>query len=351
MVEEYVDGSHRFVQRFTTTSGTSGHPFQIFQPVSYAEKMGYIEFESFRFLLWDKKYTNPISKTKIAIIRRKLYSTPLRLGLNYAHFRDNPKRIFLELAEFKPDVLMAWPSVLFDIAQMIQNDKTLPSLIPRYILSTGELLTPAMRSFLSEQFDSEIYNRYALGEFDVVGTECDQHNGFHINSESVIVEITDNAGHPFPEGEPGKIVVTSLINYNMPFIRYDTGDRGFLSHKRCSCGLYTPRLWLEGRQSVSLTFGNRQIYRYEFVDLDLLMHEVFQYQAVKRSETELLIRVVPGPAWKETTKMKVKEGAEHFLDTTSIQVSVEIVPNIPKAPSGKLNLLVDESPTRRDSSS
>lgn len=342
MVEEYIDSSHRFIQRWGATSGSSGKPFQFLFASQYARYTFYSEFSSFRFLLWNGKGLKAITTTRIARIKRKVYSSAFRLGLNYADFREDPRKAYLQLAEFKPEVLMAYPSVLLDIARMVEGDKTLPSLMPRYILSTGEMLTPSVRSFISKQLSSEVYDRYGIEEFGVIGTECSVHDGFHINSESIIVEITDELGNPLPEGAYGKVVITDLFNYNMPFIRYDIGDRGSLSFESCACGLHTPRIWLKGRSSVYLTFGSHRIYRYELVTLDALMHQVFQYQVVKRDENELLLRVVPGTVWDNSIIRKIEEGARQYIGN-DIRISIELVPGISKAPSGKYNLLVDET--------
>src|SRR3989344_2045740 len=342
MVEEYIDNGHRFTPRWNSTSGTSGKPFRSLLSSQYIEDTSYAGFALFRFLLWNGGHFGDIASTKIAHIKQKTYSSPFRLGLNYADFLKDQKNAYLQLAEFKPEVLMAYPSVLFDIARMMETDTTLPMLTPRYISSSGEILTPQVRSFVSEQLGAEVYNRYALEEIGVVGTECNRHNGFHVNSESIIIEITDESGKPLPEGEHGKVIVTDLLNYNMPFIRYDTGDRGSISFAPCACGLYTPRLWLKSRSSAYLTFGNRRIYRHEFIVLDELMHSVFQYQVVKHGENELLLRIVPGPTWKETIVEEIKKNLLSLFGG-GIRISVELVSNIPKTTRGKSNLIVDET--------
>jgi len=43
-------------------------------------------------------------------------------------------------------------------------------------------------------------------------------------------------------GEEGKVVVTSLHNYSMPFIRYEIGDTAIQGGGTCSCGSMLPTL-------------------------------------------------------------------------------------------------------------
>jgi phenylacetate-CoA ligase len=45
------------------------------------------------------------------------------------------------------------------------------------------------------------------------------------------VEILDENNNPLPNGQEGRIVITSLFNKAHPFIRYDIGDIGILDEK------------------------------------------------------------------------------------------------------------------------
>ncbi len=61
------------------------------------------------------------------------------------------------------------------------------------------------------------------------------HN-WHISSENVIVESVSI------DGNPPEFVLTSLTNFQMPFIRYRIGDLGELSSENCRCGVNLPIL-------------------------------------------------------------------------------------------------------------
>ena len=43
-------------------------------------------------------------------------------------------------------------------------------------------------------------------------------------SESILLEVLDEAGHPVAPGELGEAVATGLCSEAQPFIRYRTGD-------------------------------------------------------------------------------------------------------------------------------
>jgi len=112
---------------------------------------------------------------------------------------------------------------------------------PRFILSSGEMLYPAMRATISEVFGCPVYNRYGAAEVGRVAAEC-KNGRLHVFSFNNHVEILNSDGSPTLPGDVGRVVVTSLHNYAMPLIRYDIGDLARVSSGTCSCGSLLPSL-------------------------------------------------------------------------------------------------------------
>ena len=72
-------------------------------------------------------------------------------------------------------------------------------------------------------------------------------------SSNVMVEIADENDNvicdsitPSDCTESGRIILTSLTNTAMPFIRYDIGDVGKIIWEPCKCGNHNPILSLSG---------------------------------------------------------------------------------------------------------
>ena len=65
------------------------------------------------------------------------------------------------------------------------------SLKFKYAISYGESLMNSQRKLIESCFQCEVYDRYGLEELGVVGSECSRHFGFHLNSESFILEVLD----------------------------------------------------------------------------------------------------------------------------------------------------------------
>lgn len=92
---------------------------------------------------------------------------------------------------------------------------------------TSEMLLENDRVLLQEQFGIPVVNEYGASELDVIAFE-NPNGKWLVNAETTFVEIVDEAGNRLPNGEEGRIIVTSLYNKAHPMIRYDVGDTGIL---------------------------------------------------------------------------------------------------------------------------
>lgn len=342
MVEDYIDSSRLMRSFWYVTSGTSGTPFT-FMMGTHAWDKRFIDFAQFRFMWWLGERYSRLSTVRLARIKIRAPATENRLFVPVESYLSDPHSALQTIAEFKPEVISSYPSILLDMARQIASDPTLPRPNAKYALAFGETLFPATRKFISDTLGCEIYDRYGLEEIGAVGVECVMHNGFHINSESLIVEVTNNAYEPVQLGEEGRLIMTDLFNYGMPFIRYDTEDRGVISYEPCACGLPAPRLWIKGRYSAYLSFASRRVHHLEFDGaMDGFMNYIFQYQIAKRSDNEICARVIPGPAYHDGVPAMIKASISTLVGE-SIEIDVEIVNELPITPRGKSRIVIDES--------
>lgn len=342
MVEEYIDSSRTTDSRWYLTSGTSGTPLQFLMSERAVQKK-YIAFATLRFLWWRGVSTGELSSINHVHIKIRGISDEHHLFIPVKDFLGNPRQTLTQIVRFRAEIISAYPSILLEMARLISEDPTLPKPTPRFIISIGEMLTPSVRTFVEDVLKAEIYDRYGLEEIGAIGVECVRHDGFHINTESVIVEITDDSYATISPGVEGRIVATDLLNYGMPFIRYDTGDRGKISNEPCACGLRSPRLWIEGRYSASLSFPARRIHHLEFDGaMDGFMNNIFQYQIAKISDSAIMARIIPGPAFYVGVSEKVKESLGKLVGE-DVNVSVELVEELPLTPRGKSKIVIDES--------
>lgn len=135
---------------------------------------------------------------------------------------------------FKPKYVRGYPSSLFFLSNWIKNNDIKIAQL-RGIFTTSEKLFPNMREIIEETFGCEVYDNYGLNDGGVSAYECSSHMGLHIDMERSVMEIVDDNNSQIMSGE-GRILSTSLLNYSMPFIRYESGDIGHLITDTCTCG-------------------------------------------------------------------------------------------------------------------
>lgn len=127
---------------------------------------------------------------------------------------------------------------------------------------TSEVCDSVDRGLLEEMFGVPVTNEYGAAELDIIGFE-DSNGRLIINEENLFVEVVNAKGEPVSYGEEGEVVVTSLYNKAMPFIRYRLGDivtlagekvRGRRVIERLQGRINDVALLPSGRKAPGLTF-------------------------------------------------------------------------------------------------
>lgn len=205
----------------------------------------------------------------------------------------------LWLKERGPVWLRTRPSLLQQMALAIREDASLkPHLLG--ILTSEEILTDDQRRLAKEFLGHSPRDLYRLAEADIVAIQCPETSAYHIQAETVLVELLDDDGEPCAAGKAGRIVVTPLYSMAMPIIRYDTGDIAVadddfanLKGSMCVCGRRLPRLrHILGRRRNRLTIpklGERppEISSVELSDLA----GVRLWQLLQTAERKLTLRI------------------------------------------------------------
>jgi len=235
--------------------------------------------------------------------------------------------------------LSGYPLSLAVIAEFLRC-KSVQSPELRSIVTGGAQLPATARRLLTEVFGTEPCSKYATTEVFDIASECEAHDGLHVQAEDIIIEVVDDEGQPVPAGSDGRIIVTNLHNYGMPFIRYDIGDIGGLTKETCACGRELPRLTgIWGRNNSYLVASGGQrispggLHFERLADLPVL-----QYQMVQEDIDSITLRLVPFAGLESTEREDLKTAARELLaeDLATIpSLTVELVQDIEPGPSGK----------------
>ncbi len=139
-----------------------------------------------------------------------------------------PSKMQLELIDMlKPTVWMGMSSYGVHLANLAAaSGIDLANGSVERILCTAEPLSAAKRDKLARMWGAEVFDMLGMTEVSMVASEGTAHDGFHIWTDLVHLEVVDPDSHePVAPGEPGAMVVTSLYTNNAtPFLRWFTGD-------------------------------------------------------------------------------------------------------------------------------
>ena len=135
----------------------------------------------------------------------------------------------------RPRVLSGHPSALAAFAAYLAAHGMHHR--PEVVIATAPALDGDDRIFIESVFRSRLYVHYGAG-FGTIGAECSEHEGVHLHPWGTHVEF-EPAGDT-PDGPAYRLIVTDLLNYAQPLIRYDTGDVVTLAEQMCTCGKNFP---------------------------------------------------------------------------------------------------------------
>jgi len=253
-------------------------------------------------------------------------------------------RFAKRLEGFEGGFIKGYPSAIYLAARYIEKEGK-PPIRPRAIITTGEELYDFQRELFSRAFGCETYSYYSTNEVDAIASECPEHSGYHISAENVIVEIVDDADKPVPVGGEGRILVTSLHNYGMPFIRYEIGDIGVISDKAGPCGRGLPLLAAVNGRISDFIFTRRgdcipgiALNRSFLAGLG-----VEQFQIVQENYDKVVIKLVFGrECERDHVNEAIKKIERHFRSELGgdIDVVVELVDQIVPSGIGKRRMFI-----------
>lgn len=146
---------------------------------------------------------------------------------------------FERLCEVQPDYLMTLPSNLRELSFLATERKTRPVSIE--IRTFGESVSNELRELVRESFGVPLIDVYSASETGYLALQCPLGEGYHVNAETVLLEVLDDNGMQCQPGEIGRVVVTVLHNFAMPLIRYEVGDYAEVGGA-CPCGRGLPVL-------------------------------------------------------------------------------------------------------------
>jgi phenylacetate-CoA ligase len=241
------------------------------------------------------------------------------------------------LIEEDPDYLQVHPYTLGALLDRSEAIGAVPWRL-REIRSFGEVLEPSIRRRSLEQWGVPISDVYATEECGPVALQCPESGDLHVQSESTLVEVLDDAGNPCGPGTIGRVHVTPLHNFAMPMIRLELGDLVEVGGP-CPCGRGLPtlrRVLGRTRQLVRLPGGVRVHPEFDEEAMRAIA-DIRQYQLTQVSLEEIAVSlVVAGPMDEDQRRLL----CDHFNAAFRhpFRYRFDFKDEIPRSPRGKFEI-------------
>jgi phenylacetate-CoA ligase len=293
---------------------------------------------------------SPIDLARHAsIIKRFASKLERTVVLNTYVLSDEVLGRYARLMErFNPEIVRGYASSVYMMARYMLKE-SINRVRPRAVITSAEILLDYMRKTIEEAFGCPVFDYYGSREIGAIASECEMHSGYHISAENVVLEFVRDGEH-VAAGEDGVILVTSLRNYGMPFIRYAIGDVGKPSDDVCSCGRGLPLMkTIEGRVSQFMAVYDKQLGHVIPVSTagpgligGILMYvPIESFRIIQESLDRIVIKAVKGKGYSQRHTHLIVSHVRKFLGD-NIRVEVEFVDYLPPLPSGKRSVFISK---------
>ena len=338
--------------RLNHTGGSTGEPLAFYQCSNFRERSkgemlrdytmcGYRVGDRVAFL-WGADYDAAAHNSRFSKMVDRLAMNLVWIN-TFGLERDKFPGYAAFLSRFEPELLVGYVSSLTMYARYVAQHGEL-QIRPRGIQSSAEALSPGDRDLLEETFGCPVFNRYGCREVGNIAHECEKHTGLHVLAENNLVELLDGEGSPVEPGKPGRVIVTNLNNYAMPFIRYEIGDVAVRSGEQCPCGRGLPLLEkVVGRTYDIITSPSGKLVHGEYFNhVFYRVGGVRQFRIRQRADKRLTVMLVPGEGFDlSRTCGKIEGIIEDEIDP-HFEMEFQVVDRIETSPSGKYRFTSSE---------
>jgi phenylacetate-CoA ligase len=285
------------------TSGATGQPVKVRRTA--ITQLKWLAFVMREHLWHERDFTRSLAVVRAnvgamdddVVARRNGWGPPVSLLYASGPCYSQPLGLNVEdqakwLLRRDPSYLLTYPSNLAALLDEFERLGEAPRNI-RELRTVGETLPGELPARCASVLGARVTDTYSSQEVGAIAIQCPESGLYHLQAESLIVEVLRDDGHACAAGEIGRVVVTDLHNFATPLLRYDLGDYAEVAGA-CSCGRGLPtlrRIIGRERNLVRLPTGQRF---WPFVGYPRFAEvaKVLQYQVIQHTSTELEARLV-----------------------------------------------------------
>jgi len=324
-----------------STSGSTGKPLKFY----YDKDKDYLNFDPYIWRFFNRAgHKTGNLGAKLAdwtLPGEDIHAyNPVRnlLILSAYHLREEKAQDYAKaLARYKVEYIDTYPSALVLLTKFLKA-KNIPAPTRfKAVFSHSEMLHDWQRQVIESYWGCKCYDWYGMEERAVLGIECEHHQGLHLCPDFAVTEFVP---HEATKGD--KIITTSLTNYAMPFIRYDTGDVGVLKNQSCACKRPFPLFELYGGRRKNFAVGkdgaNIPVAN---IDIPNATNNVIQFQFIQKNKGELDLHIIRKNDFNDSDIQKINAKLNEKFGR-NMDINIEFTNSIQKTRNGKTALFVQK---------
>lgn len=254
---------------------------------------------------------------------------------------EHVKQIIDSINRIKPKIIWSYLDGIFVVSKYI-NSHGLTPYRPAAIFVGASTVYPHMVQTIKKAFKAPVINFYGSRELGDVACQCEEQMGLHISSLFNKVEVINERSESVI-GEEGELVITSLMNYAMPFIRYRIGDRGKLINSECPCGRNFPVLDSVAGRVIEVFINSKgdRVDSYFFVHLlgvEYNFDWLYKFQVIQENYNVIKIKMILA---NDATQGQIQPQLDEITKRIQVvmgddcKVIYDFVDEIPLTKSGK----------------
>lgn len=248
------------------------------------------------------------------------------------------------LLEKDPEYLLTMPSNLRALIERFAEKGLRPPPKLVEITTMAENLDPEVRELCREAWNIPLNDIYSCQESGMLALQCPGHPTYHVQDESVILEVLDDDGRPCEPGRVGRVVFTDLHNFATPLIRYEIGDYAEAGGP-CPCGRglsVLNRVVGRGRNMLVLPSGDRVFPMLPSKPLATIA-PIRQMQVIQHTVGAIEVKLVmPRPLTADEDAALRAYFTASFIH--EFDLTFTYVDEIPRTPGGKYEQVVSRVP-------
>ena len=249
---------------------------------------------------------------------------------------DSVRKFARDWRKVGPTLLFGHAHSLYVLAKAVM-EHGIDEIKPRAIISSSMTLLPHERILIERAFGLKVFDRYGCEEVGLIASECEVHEGLHINADNLYVEYLNADGCRSTSGQYGKLIVTDLTNRAMPFIRYQIEDMAVPHDGACPCGRTLPLMKevsgriadflvrRDGARVAGISLIENTLTRYPGIE---------QMQIVQHDLDRMTLNIVRDGSFGEDV-VRCLETSLCDMFGSKLDITFSFVKEIPPEPNGK----------------